>query len=301
MKKHRFNIFPEASQEDFDRLVEDIKNKGYDHKFPVVLFEMEILDGWNRFRACEKLGVQCPKVTFTGSESEAIDYMMRTNKRRNLNKGQWATIAVEADEIMQALRAEAKKRTGGRPKAEEEKPRQKIDSVKRNEGRAEAKAAELFNTNRTYISQAAKVKAEAPEAFEKVKAGKMRLQDAVKEVARKPSAPEWLPDEEERRKKVEAGLSVVANLQRDKHLIQWATQNGKLVMIDRTSRWGNPFVLGPDGDRDHVCMCFEEHYATYKQSFDKHRDELKGKVLACHCYPERCHGDGLIQLYCSQP
>jgi hypothetical protein len=301
MKKHRFNIFPEASQEDFDRLVEDIKNKGYDHKFPVVLFEMEILDGWNRFRACEKLGIQCPKVAFTGSESEAIDYMMRTNKRRNLNKGQWATIAVEAEEIMQALRAEAKKRTGGRPKAEEEKPRQKIDSVKRNEGRAEAKAAELFNTNRTYINQAAKVKAEAPEAFEKVKAGKMRLQDAVKEVARKPAAPEWLPDEEDRRKKVEAGLSVVANLQRDKHLIQWATQNGKLVMIDRTSRWGNPFVLGPDGDRDHVCMCFEEHYATYKQSFDKHRDELKGKVLACHCYPERCHGDGLIQLYCSQP
>jgi hypothetical protein len=163
------------------------------------------------------------------------------------------------------------------------------------------KAAELFNTNRTYINQAAKVKAEAPEAFEKVKAGKMRLQDAVKEVARKPVAPEWLPDEEERRKKVEAGLSVVANLQRDKHLIQWATQNGKLVMIDRTSRWGNPFVLGPDGDRDHVCMCFEEHYATYKQSFDKHRDELRGKVLACHCYPERCHGDGLIQLYCSHP
>jgi hypothetical protein len=301
MKKHRFNIFPEASQEDFDRLVEDIKNKGYDHKFPVVLFKMEILDGWNRFRACEKLGVQCPKVTFTGSESEAIDYMMRTNKRRNLNKGQWATIAVEADEIMQALRAEAKKRTGGRPKGEDEKPRQKVDAVKRNEGRAEAKAAELFNTNRTYINQAAKVKAEAPEAFEKVKAGKMRLQDAVKEVARKPVAPEWLPDEEERRKKVEAGFSVVANLQRDKHLIQWATQKGKLLMIDRTSRWGNPFVLGPDGDRDHVCMCFEEHYATYKQSFDRHRDELKGKVLACHCYPERCHGDGLIQLYCSQP
>jgi hypothetical protein len=300
MKKHRFNIFPEASQEDFDRLVEDIKNKGYDHKFPVVLFEMEILDGWNRFRACEKLGVQCPKVTFTGSESEAIDYMMRTNKRRNLNKGQWATIAVEAEDIMSALRDAAKARQGKRSDLTSDK---KLSEVKKHQHgeKTATKAAELFNTNRTYINQAAKVKAEAPEAFEKVKAGKMRLQDAVKEVARKPVAPEWLPDEEERRKKVEAGFSVVANLQRDKHLIQWATQNGKLLMIDRTSRWGNPFVLGPDGDRDHVCMCFEEHYATYKQSFDKHREELKGKVLACHCYPERCHGDGLIQLYCSQP
>jgi len=291
MKKHRFNIFPEASQEDFDRLVQDIDQNGYDHKFPVVLKDMEILDGWNRYRACEKLGIQAPKVTFTGSDSEAIAYMMRTNKRRNLNKGQWATIAVEAEEIMSAIKADR-----GRPKKE-----QKIASLPKDQRTTSHKAAELFNTNRTYINQATKVKAEAPEAFEKVKAGKMRLQDAVKEVARKPVAPEWPPDEDNRRKKVEAGLSVVANLQRDKHLIQWAEQNGKLVMIDRTSRWGNPFILGQDGDRDHVCMCFEEHYATYKQSFDKHRDELKGKVLACHCYPERCHGDGLIQLYCSQP
>jgi hypothetical protein len=291
MKKHRYNIFPEASQEDFDRLVQDIDQNGYDHKFPVVLKDTEILDGWNRYRACEKLGIQAPKVTFTGSDSEAIAYMMRTNKRRNLNKGQWATIAVEAEEIMSAIKADR-----GRPKKE-----QKIASLPKDQRTTSHKAAELFNTNRTYINQAAKVKAEAPEAFEKVKAGKMRLQDAVKEVARKPTAPEWLPDEIERRDKVEGGLSVVANLQRDKHLIEWAQQHGKLVVIDRTSKWGNPFVVGPDGDRDHVCDCFTEHYATYKQSFNQNRGDLKGKVLACHCYPERCHGDGLIQLFCSQP
>lgn len=299
MKKHRFNIFPEASQEDFDRLVQDIDQNGYDHKFPIILKDMEILDGWNRYRACEKLGIQAPKVMFTGSDSEAIAYMMRTNKRRNLNKGQWATIAVEAEEIVAALRAATE--TDRRKKQSQTRSGLSDKKLPDNKPqRSSEKAAELFNTNRTYINQAAKVKAEAPEAFEKVKAGKMRLQDAVKEVARKPVAPEWPPDEDDRRKKVEAGLSVVANLQRDKHLIEWAEQNGKLVMIDRTSRWGNPFILGQDGDRDHVCMCFEEHYATYKQSFDKHRNELKGKVLACHCYPERCHGDGLIQLYCSQ-
>ena len=301
MKKHSFNIFPEASQEDFDRLVEDIRTNGYDHKFPIVLKDMEILDGWNRYRACEKLGIHAPKVTFTGSDSEAIAYMMRTNKRRNLNKGQWATIAVEAEEIMGALKKEVAKNVGGRPRASDEKPTQKVVEVSRSQRESSTKAAELFNTNRTYINQAAKVKAEAPEAFEKVKAGKMRLQDAVKEVARKPTAPEWLPDEIERRDKVENGLSVVANLQRDKHLIEWAQQHGKLLVIDRTSKWGNPFVVGPDGDRDHVCDCFTEHYATYKQSFNHNRSDLKGRVLACHCYPERCHGDGLIQLFCSQP
>ena len=165
------------------------------------------------------------------------------------------------------------------------------------EDKTATKAAELFNTNRTYVNQAAKVKSEAPEAFEKVKAGKMTLQDAMKEVARKPTDPEWLPDELERKSKVEAGETVVANFQRDKHLIQWATQNGKMVAIDRTSKWGNPFILGQDGDRDRVCDYFEEHYAPNKDSFTDSGNELKGKVLCCHCYPQRCHGDSLIKLF----
>jgi hypothetical protein len=161
MKKHRFNIFPEASQEDFDRLVQDIDQNGYDHKFPVVLKDMEILDGWNRYRACEKLGIQAPKVMFTGSDSEAIAYMMRTNKRRNLNKGQWATIAVEAEDIMAALSNAARARQGTRSDLTSDK---KLSQVKKREHgeKTATKAAELFNTNRTYINQAAKVKVRLP-------------------------------------------------------------------------------------------------------------------------------------------
>jgi len=123
------------------------------------------------------------------------------------------------------------------------------------------------------------------------------MQEARKEAARKPTEPEWLPDELERKAKVEAGETVVANFQRDKHLIQWASQNGKMLAIDRTSKWGNPFILGPDGDRDRVCDCFEKHYAPNKDSFIESAHELKGKVLCCHCYPERCHGNALIALF----
>jgi hypothetical protein len=126
------------------------------------------------------------------------------------------------------------------------------------------------------------------------------MQEARKEAARKPTEPEWLPDEIERKAKVEAGETVVANLQRDKHLIQWASQNGKMMAIDRTSKWGNPFILGPDGDRNRVCDCFEKHYAPNKDSFIQSAHELKGKVLCCHCYPERCHGDSLIALFNDQ-
>ena len=42
--------------------------------------------------------------------------------------------------------------------------RQIIDSPK-NERKADHKAAELFNTNRTYVNQAAKIKLAAPEVF----------------------------------------------------------------------------------------------------------------------------------------
>lgn len=296
MKKHALNIFPEANEEDFNRLLEDIRNNGFDQSQPVIIYDGAILDGWNRYRACQSIGISPAIKTFDGDQSAALQLVMRTNKRRNLNKGQWATIAIEAEDVFATLSKEAEERMKAGVRTPDNLG-QKIAQGSKDEHKTAHKAAELFNTNRTYINQAAKVKASAPEAFEKVKVGKMTLQDAMKEVARKPTEPEWLPDEIERKSKVEAGETVVANFQRDKHLIQWATQNGKMVAIDRTSKWGNPFILGQDGDRDRVCDCFEEHYAPNKDSFTDSGNELKGKVLCCHCYPQRCHGDSLIKLF----
>ena len=298
MKKHALNIFPEANEEDFNRLLEDIRNNGFDQSQPVIVYEGAILDGWNRYRACQAIGISPAIKTFDGDQSAALQLVMRTNKRRNLNKGQWATIAVEAEDVLAVIAERVEKERREKIAASrQDETRQIIAPSEKDDGKTATKAAELFNTNRTYVNQAAKVKSEAPEAFEKVKAGKMTLQDAMKEVARKPTEPEWLPDEIERKAKVEAGETVVANFQRDKHLIQWATQNGKMVAIDRTSKWGNPFILGQDGDRDRVCDYFEEHYAPNKDSFTDSGNELKGKVLCCHCYPQRCHGDSLIKLF----
>ena len=300
MKKHALNIFPEANEEDFNRLLEDIRNNGFDQSQPVIIYDGAILDGWNRYRACQAIGISPAIKTFDGDQSAALQLVMRTNKRRNLNKGQWATIAVEAEDVLSVIAGQVEKQRREKQAAtqsEQAEPMQQKIVAQVNRNVTDTKAAELFNTNRTYVNQAAKVKENAPEAFEKVKAGKMTLQDAMKEVARKPTEPEWLPDEIERKAKVEAGETVVANFQRDKHLIQWATQNGKMVAIDRTSKWGNPFILGQDGDRDRVCDCFEEHYAPNKDSFTDSENELKGKVLGCHCYPQRCHGDSLIKLF----
>lgn len=284
MKKHKFNIFPSAKTEDYNRLRDDIRDNGYDSKQPIVIYEGQILDGWNRWMACLELKIKPPTLQFDGNESEAIGLVMRTNKRRNLNSGQWATIAVEAEDILIAIKAKR-----GRPEKE-----QIIAPLSKDQRCTNYKAAELFNTNRTYINQATKIKQAAPDVFEKVKAGKMTMQDAARAVRAIPTEP-WLDDEKERKQKVESGKSVVANFSRDKNLIQWAEKKGLAVRVDRSSEYGNPFILECDGTRDEVCDAYATHYLPHKPSIKSKIKTLKGKVLICHCYPQRCHGDILAK------
>lgn len=298
MKKHKFNIFPEAKPEDYSRLRDDISTNGYDDKQPVTLYQGEVLDGWNRTRACVEIGIDPPTVNFNGTDAEAIALVMRTNKRRNLNSGQWACIAAEADDLLALIAEQVEKERREKQAATQAKAEpitQKIaeQPQPRQERETATKAAELFNTNRTYVNQAVKMKAAAPEVFEKVKAGQMTMQDANKAVRAIPVDP-WSDDEKERKSQVESGAAVIANQQRDKNLIQWAERNGKAVRVDRGSAFGNPFILGADGDRDAVCDAYANHYVPFKPSILKLIPSLKGKVLICHCYPERCHAQTLV-------
>lgn len=300
MKRHKFNIFPEAKTEDYERLKQDIEANGYDSSQPIILYQGDILDGWNRQKACNELKAKPTYETFQGSDEEAIRYMMRTNKRRNLNSGQWACIAVEAEDLIEAIRKEVQKQK--REKISQTKKTiptsdKKLSDVPNNEHAHTTahKTAELFNTNRTYVNQASKLKEQAPEVFEAVKAGTMRMTDGSKAVKAIPTDP-WSKDERERQEKVQLGQSVVANANQDKNLIQWAEKVGKAVRIDRGTKYGNPFILPHDGDRDYVCDCFRDHYLPNKPSILKDAPLLQGKVLICHCYPERCHGDSLIEM-----
>lgn len=67
------------------------------------------------------------------------------------------------------------------------------------------------------------------------------------------------------------------------------------VYIGRPSKWGNPFTIGKDGDRNEVIK-------KYARWLSKQPDllaalpELRGKILGCWCYPKACHGDILHKL-----
>ena len=68
-----------------------------------------------------------------------------------------------------------------------------------------------------------------------------------------------------------------------------------LVRIDRRSRWGNPFHIGRDGDRATVIERYREYLAA-RADLMAQLDQLRGKVLACWCAPEPCHGDVLLAV-----
>lgn len=291
LNRHKFNIFPPAKPEDFERLKQSIRDNGFDPELPVTVYQGGVLDGWNRYTACVELGVQPTFRTFEGTDEEALALVMKTNTRRNLSSGQWATIAVEAEEIVKRIRAaaETRQKTGKADLGG------KFLQGSQVEGKSAHQIGVAFNTNQKYVNQAARIQKAAPEVFEKVKAGKISMQDATRVVRAIPTEP-WLDDERERQQAVESGEAVLANASRDKNLIQWAAGKGLEVRIDRGTVFGNPYVLGEDGDRNEVCNAYGEHYLPHKRSALRQIGSLRGKVLVCHCYPERCHGLELLRL-----
>jgi hypothetical protein len=61
------------------------------------------------------------------------------------------------------------------------------------------------------------------------------------------------------------------------------------------SKWGNPFLIGRDGDRAQVIQKYREWIVKQSELMGS-LDELRGKVLGCWCKPLPCHGDVLIEL-----
>ena len=67
------------------------------------------------------------------------------------------------------------------------------------------------------------------------------------------------------------------------------------VYIGRPSKWGNPFAIGRDGNREEVIAKYEE-WVKKQPHLMAALPELKGKVLGCWCAPQACHGDVLAKL-----
>jgi len=65
--------------------------------------------------------------------------------------------------------------------------------------------------------------------------------------------------------------------------------------IGRGSPWGNPFVIGRDGDRNEVVAKHAAWILTQRQLLAR-LHELRGRDLVCFCSPRHCHGETLRRL-----
>lgn len=183
------NIFPLMDGEEYEALKTDIENNGLLE--PIWAYEDKILDGRNRYRACQDVGVKPQYKKWQGDSP--ISFVVSLNiRRRHLSSAQRAAAAIKAEELMEELKREAKDRQAvagsssapGRPK---EKDVEKIPQV--SQGKTRDKAAELFHTNGKYIDTCNILKDNAPDLLDQIAQGTMSIPKAKREYNQRTKQP----------------------------------------------------------------------------------------------------------------
>lgn len=68
------------------------------------------------------------------------------------------------------------------------------------------------------------------------------------------------------------------------------------ILVDRTTKFGNPFVIGKDGDRATVIAKHKAWFDGQPKLVRAAKEELAGYNLVCWCAPEACHADHLLKV-----
>jgi len=177
MKFHRFaNAFPLLSGDDLDRLAADISEHG--QREPIRTYEGEILDGRNRYRACQIAGIDPWIEPSAATEDEdALRESVSANlHRRHLTASQRAMVGA-ALEPMFAEMAKGRMVMGGQGQANLPDPRQARDD-----------AAAVVNVGSRSIQHAKNVTQHGtPELAAAVVAGDIAVSAAA-------SVSDWEPD-----------------------------------------------------------------------------------------------------------
>jgi N6-adenosine-specific RNA methylase IME4 len=164
------DLFPLMSEAEVRDLAGDIREHGL--REPVWLHaDGRIIDGRNRWRACELAGVEAVTRTYEGDDSGLVAFVVSLNlKRRHLNESQRAMIAARVANIQRGG-DRGNQHTGGKPSIE---------------GLPVAAAAELLNVSRPSVERAREVQEHAvPELAERVDAGRTAVSTAAV-IAREP-------------------------------------------------------------------------------------------------------------------
>lgn len=96
--------FPLLEPAEFEKFVANIREVGITD--PIMLLDGMILDGRNRYRACETLGIECPTLQYD-KRIEPAEYVLAENlHRRHLTPKQQAHSVLAMTEIVDRIRSE---------------------------------------------------------------------------------------------------------------------------------------------------------------------------------------------------
>lgn len=156
MEFHKIaNIFPLIHGPDFQQLIDDIKANGLIES--VVIYEGQILDGRNRYKACQQAGVQPHFVDYEGDDP--VGHVVSLNlHRRHLSESQRADVGGKISNLG----------SGG------------YKSKTANLRVSQSEAAKLLNVSERSINTAKKVQRDgAPELVEAVEQGQVSVSAAA--------------------------------------------------------------------------------------------------------------------------
>lgn len=99
-------IFPPMSDDEFQRLVADIRDHG--QRDPIVVHQSAVIDGRNRFLACQRLGIEPKSVEWDGVGTIEAFVVSKNLHRRHLNESQRAMIAARLATLRQGRPVDSK-------------------------------------------------------------------------------------------------------------------------------------------------------------------------------------------------
>lgn len=250
--------WPDLEGAEFTALVESVKaTDGLVN--PVRTYKGEIIDGKNRLRACEQLGIVprflewIPPDDKKPIEPQLVEFVLANNdRRRHLNASQRALIAARMVTTASAGR-----------------PSEIIGAVA---PISQADAAETMHVSRDSVKRATKVVSDAaPEVVETVRAGKATVRDAAK-VADLPK-----PVQRKAAEKVKAGKAktLSAAAKQDKRDEKPPKPGQAIIAHDSKIDGLIERIMKSLDDRAHLCGGQGAHHMACEQSLKEFASQWK--------------------------
>lgn len=162
-------MFPMASEHEIEDMSKDIKKRGLLN--PIITMDGTILDGRNRFEACQRCGVEPKYEEYKGKDALG-DVLSWNLHRRQLSTSQRALVA---SRLANMTRIDAST-LGVTARGIEPKALMPLVKVTNEE------AAKMLNVSERIVKQAKAVQREAPELTKKIETGEITVGQAEKEI-----------------------------------------------------------------------------------------------------------------------